>query len=65
MANGHVMDNIYQVNQHVMFPQKNLLFRNLSDGTFRNISDQTGLAFEKVSRAATFGDYDNDGVLIY
>lgn len=61
VANGHVMDNINQVNKHVMFPQKNLLFRNLSDGTFRNISDHSGLALEKVSRAVAFGDYDNDG----
>jgi len=61
VANGHVMDNINQINQQVMFPQKNLLFRNMTDGTFRKISDQTGLALEKVSRAAAFGDYDNDG----
>ena len=61
VANGHVMDNINQINQHVMFPQENLLFRNLSDGTFSNISDQAGLALEKVSRAVAFGDYDNDG----
>jgi enediyne biosynthesis protein E4 len=43
--------------------QKNQLFRNLGDGTFREVSSAAGAAFEasEVSRGALFGDLDNDG----
>ena len=43
--------------------QKNQLFRNLGDGSFRDISAEAGpaLALSEVSRGAAFGDLDNDG----
>ena len=64
VANGHLMDNINVLEKHVTYPQKNLLFRNLGDGTFANITSETdGLALKKVSRGAAIGDYDNDGDL--
>ncbi len=64
VANGHLMDNINVLEKHVTYPQKNLLFRNLGDGTFANITSETdGLAVKKVSRGAAIGDYDNDGDL--
>ncbi len=64
VANGHVMDNINQLEKHVTYPQKNLLFRNLGDGTFAHVVSQTGgLALKKVSRGTAIGDYDNDGDL--
>lgn len=64
VANGHLMDNISVLEKHVSYPQKNLLFRNLADGTFENvISDNDGLSLKKVSRGAAIGDYDNDGDL--
>lgn len=64
VANGHLMDNISQLEKHVTYPQRNLLFRNLGDGTFENVVTQTdGLALKKVSRGAAIGDYDNDGDL--
>ena len=34
VANGHLMDNISVLEKHVTYPQRNLLFRNLGDGTF-------------------------------
>jgi hypothetical protein len=45
------------------FRQKNLLFRNLGDGRFRDVTAQAGAAFESlaVGRGAGFGDIDNDG----
>ena len=62
VANGHLMDNIAMLEKHVSYPQRNLLFRNLGDGTYANvISDTDGLSLKKVSRGAAFGDYDNDG----
>ena len=65
VANGHVLDNITDIDRSTTYPQRNLLFRNLGDGTFDDVSNQsgTGLALQKVSRAAAFGDYDNDGDL--
>ena len=64
VANGHLMDNISVLEKHVSYPQRNLLFRNLGDGTFANVMPETGgLALKKVSRGAAIGDYDNDGDL--
>ena len=63
VANGHVLDNVVEVDRSTTYPQQNLLFRNLGDGTFANVTNQvgSGLALRKVSRGAAFGDYDNDG----
>ena len=64
VANGHLMDNISVLEKHVTYPQRNLLFRNLGDGTFTNVmSQKDGLTLKKVSRGAAIGDYDNDGDL--
>ena len=51
----------------------NALYRNMHDGTFRNVASEVGLADVNsretgVSMGAVWGDYDNDGyedVLIY
>lgn len=63
VANGHVLDNVVEVDRSTTYPQQNLLFRNLGDGTFADVTNQagSGLALRKVSRGAAFGDYDNDG----
>lgn len=62
VANGHLMDNISQLEKHVSYPQKNLLFRNLGDNTFEKVESQdNGLSLKKVSRGTAIGDYDNDG----
>ena len=63
VANGHVLDNVAEIDRSTTYPQQNLLFRNLGDGTFDDVTNQagSGLALNKVSRGAAFGDYDNDG----
>ena len=63
VANGHTMDNIAEVDRSTTTPQQNLLFRNLGNGRFKDVTAQmgTGFALLKTSRAAAFGDYDNDG----
>lgn len=61
-VNGHVMDNIELFHAKTTYAEPKLVFRNLG-GHFRNVTRQLGadLARPKVSRAAAFGDYDNDG----
>ena len=63
VANGHTMDNIAEVDRSTTTPQQNLLFRNLGNGQFVDITAQMGegFALRKTSRASAFGDYDNDG----
>lgn len=64
VANGHVMDNVNDLEKSVTYPQKNLLFQNIGEGVFRHIAlSGGGLGLEKVSRGAAIGDYDNDGDL--
>ena len=57
------MDNIAEVDRSTTTPQQNLLFRNLGNGKFADVTAQMGEGFAliKTSRAAAFGDYDNDG----
>jgi hypothetical protein len=45
------------------FRQRNQLFRNLTDGRFRDVTRAAGPALEPlaVGRGAAFGDIDNDG----
>ena len=45
------------------YDERNLLFHNLRDGRFADVTDEAGSAFElsDVSRGAAFGDLDNDG----
>ena len=63
VANGHTMDNIAEVDRSTTTPQQNLLFRNLGNGKFADVTAQMGAGFAllKTSRATAFGDYDNDG----
>ena len=48
-----------------LIPMESALLRNNGNRTFTDVSTQAGSFFEKrqVSRAAAFGDYDNDGYL--
>ncbi len=42
---------------------KNVLFRNLGDGTFADVTDAAGVGAPNWSTCATWFDYDNDGKL--
>ena len=63
IANGHIIEAIAQVTDVLTYAQRNQLFRNNGDGTFTEVSFESGAYFrrEGVSRGAIFGDYDNDG----
>ena len=64
VVDGHVYPHliIKQVGGERYF-QPRLLFRNLGNGTFANVSGSSGpgVLQERASRGAAFGDLDNDG----
>jgi hypothetical protein len=64
-VNGEVkvIEKLDRIGDPFPLHQKNQLFRNLGDGTFREVSTEAGAAFaiSEVSRGALFGDLDNDG----
>lgn len=65
VANGAVFAEQDQVAAGRAFPylQSNQAFKNMQDGSFREVSSEAGPAFEKllVSRGTATGDLDNDG----
>lgn len=42
-------------------PQHNLLFRNKGDGSFEDVSEQSGVNDPRRSRSPVYADYDGDG----
>ena len=64
-ANGHIEDEIGRVQPKVSYRQAPLLFRNLGDRRFENVTASAGSALNRpvVARGAAYGDYDRDGDL--
>ena len=62
-VNGAVHVRREAANERFPYDERKLLFRNLGDGHFRDVTDRAGAAFElsTVGRGAAFGDVDNDG----
>lgn len=63
LVNGHVYPQVDQAHTTARFLEPKLLFRNLHDGTFENISRRVGPALQipQVSRGLAIGDLFNDG----
>ncbi len=63
VANGHTYPEANLPHTNASYAQLNLLFENLGNGTFRDVSRESGpgLAIREVSRGAGFADYDADG----
>lgn len=63
LVNGHVYPQIAGRNLHVTYKQPKLVYRNLRNGRFEDVSRRSGpgIAAEHVSRGCAFGDFDNDG----
>ena len=63
IANGHISSNIEQTIDVVTYAQPNQLFQNNRNGTFTEMSRESGPHFleKAVSRGSILGDYDNDG----
>jgi hypothetical protein len=64
-ANGHIEEQIGRVQPKVQYKEPPLLFRNLGNGRFDNVTAQMGPAFNRpvVARGAAYADYDRDGDL--
>ena len=64
-ANGHVADDIEQVQSRGTDAQRPQLFHNDGRGRFEEIVDEAGDALQQpmVARGAAYADYDNDGDL--
>jgi hypothetical protein len=64
-ANGHLEEDIGKVQAKVQYKQPPLLFHNLGERRFENVSGDVGPQFSRpiVARGAAYGDYDRDGDL--
>jgi len=63
ICNGHVYPEVDQLNAGAGYAQRKLLYRNLHNGRFADVSLQAGpgISEPSKSRGAAFGDFDNDG----
>jgi hypothetical protein len=63
MANGHVYSQIADKALHVKYKEPKLLYRNLGNQRFEDVSAKAGMAIlsENLGRGCAFGDFDNDG----
>jgi hypothetical protein len=63
VVNGHVYPQVDSLQAGGRYRQRKLVFENLKNGTFADVSNSAGaaLAVPQPSRGAAFGDLDNDG----
>jgi hypothetical protein len=63
ICNGHVYPEVEQLKTEAGYAQRKLLYQNLHNGHFADISFQVGpgISEPSSSRGAAFGDFDNDG----
>ena len=63
LTNGHVYPTIAGKGLHVTYEQRKILYRNLGNGRFRDVSRNSGpgITTPRVGRGCAFGDFDNDG----
>ena len=63
ICNGHVYPEVEQLKTEAGYAQRKLLYKNLRNGHFDDISFQAGpgISDPSASRGAAFGDFDNDG----
>jgi len=63
ICNGHVYPEVEQLKTEAGYAQRKLVYQNLRNGHFADISFQVGpgISEPNASRGAAFGDFDNDG----
>jgi hypothetical protein len=64
-GNGHIEEEIGKVQPKVSYREAPLLFRNLGNHKFENVTAGMGAAFNRaiVARGAAYADFDRDGDL--
>ena len=65
VADGHIENQIEEVQKRVKYAEPPHVFRNLGGGKFTEVTDSLGAEFAspKVARGAAYADLDNDGFL--
>jgi hypothetical protein len=63
LVNGHVYSQIANKKLHLEYREPKVLYRNLGNGRFEDVSARAGAAIlaENLGRGCAFGDFDNDG----
>ena len=63
LCNGHVYPEVEQLRTEAGYAQRKLLYRNLRNGRFEDVSMEAGpgISNPSASRGCAFGDFDNDG----
>jgi hypothetical protein len=63
ICNGHVYPEVEQLKTEAGYPQRKLLYRNLRNGRFEDVSEAAGpgISTPSAARGCAFGDFDNDG----
>jgi len=63
ICNGHVYPEVEQLKTEAGYAQRKLLYKNLRNGHFSDVSFQAGpgISDPNACRGAAFGDFDNDG----
>jgi hypothetical protein len=63
LCNGHVYPEVEQLKTEAGYAQQKLLYKNLRNGRFDDVSAQggSGIMIPVASRGCAFGDFDNDG----
>ena len=63
ICNGHVYPEVEQLKTEAGYAQRKLVYQNLRNGHFADVSFQVGpgISEPSASRGAAFGDFDNDG----
>ncbi len=63
VCNGHVYPEVDQLKLEAGYAQRKLVYRNLRNGRFEDVSLKAGAGITAASRSrgCAFGDFDNDG----
>jgi hypothetical protein len=63
ICNGHVYPEVEQLKTEAGYAQRKLLYHNLHNGHFADVSMQAGAGISEpvAARGCAFGDFDNDG----
>jgi hypothetical protein len=63
ICNGHVYPEVEQLKTEAGYPQRKLLYRNLRNRRFEDVSEMAGpgISTPSAARGCAFGDFDNDG----